>query len=426
MPSSSELTHPAPPPEALALLEKIEELSALRSLCDGLALAADFTAACECLTNLVWREHAAECVAYVTVDGPDGIPHAEVTTPEDGTLAALADPAFLRALLGFALTRPALEVLRLGLASAWLRGTEGTLLWVPTVLRGKLTGGLVIHTCAADDQIANGVRLLSIVAAVAALGLDAARVQAREDFLATLRHDIKNPLGVALGYLSMVDDKFADADHIAAGLPASELEEMRAAIAAAGESLKAVDDLVANYLHLAVIDRGGPALGLGDVDLSVMTGKVVERFRPAGQRKNVALTATTAGRVLVPGDRHQLLRVITNLIDNAIKYTPGPGRVDVTIRADGPHGVIEVRDDGIGLSAQNMTALFRRHARFHDDPRIPGSGLGLYLSKAIVEAHGGTIQAVSAPGKGSTFTVRLPLEKGAATQVDTVAPALAS
>ena len=85
-------------------------------------------------------------------------------------------------------------------------------------------------------------------------------------------------------------------------------------------------------------------------------------------------------------------------------------RALLTIRADGPHGVIEVRDDGIGLSAQNMTALFRRHARFHDDPRIPGSGLGLYLSKAIVEAHGGTIQAVSAPGKGATFTVRLPLQ----------------
>jgi signal transduction histidine kinase len=201
---------------------------------------------------------------------------------------------------------------------------------------------------------------------------------------------------------------------------------MRAAIAAAGESLKAVDDLVANYLHLAVIDRGGPALGFGDVDLSAMTAKVVERFRPAGQRKNVALTATTAGRVRVPGDRHQLLRVVTNLLDNAIKYTPGPGRIDVTIRADDPYGVIEVRDDGIGLSAQNMTALFRRHARFHDDPRIPGSGLGLYLSKAIVEAHGGTIQAVSAPGKGSTFTVRLPLEKGAPVQVDAVAPAWAS
>ena len=408
MPSSSEDPRAPAPPEALALLEKIEELSALRTLCDGLAAAPDFTTACQYLTELVWRERGAESAAYVAVDGPRGMPHLEAAAPADGSLAALADPAFLRAVLGFVLAGRTPEVVRLGPAASWLRDAPGFLMWAPTMLRGVLTGGLVMHTRADEAQLAADARMLAIVAAAAALGLDAARVQAREEFLATLRHDIKNPLGVALGYLGMVDDRVADGDVTAAAIP-----EVRAALAAASEALKAVDDLVANYLHVAVIDRGAPVVGAGEVDLGALTVMVVQRFRPAAARKGVVLDFS-GGRTIVPGDRHQILRVVSNLVDNAVKYTRGPGRVDVAVRLEEHDGILEVRDDGPGLAPQSLAALFRKHARFHEDARIPGSGLGLYLSKAIVETHGGTIKVVSARGKGSTFTVRLPRQRDGA------------
>src|SRR5262249_52952722 len=111
---------------------------------------------------------------------------------------------------------------------------------------------------------------------------------------------------------------------------------------------------------------------------------------------------------VIRADRRQLGRVFANLIGNAIKYAPGPGRVDVSLAADDAYVVVTVADTGYGLSPADLQRLFTRYARFHRDKGIPGTGLGLYLSKAIVEAHGGSIAVVSEVGRGSTFTVRLP------------------
>jgi signal transduction histidine kinase len=107
-------------------------------------------------------------------------------------------------------------------------------------------------------------------------------------------------------------------------------------------------------------------------------------------------------------DRRQLGRVVANLVGNALKYTPGPGAVNVRVAADEHHAILTVQDTGAGLTPENLVRLFDKHARFHQHLGVPGTGLGLYLSKAIVEAHGGTIDATSEPGEGSTFTVRLP------------------
>jgi signal transduction histidine kinase len=107
-------------------------------------------------------------------------------------------------------------------------------------------------------------------------------------------------------------------------------------------------------------------------------------------------------------DRRQLGRVVANLVSNALKYTPGPGRVQVNLTHDAGGAVLTVSDTGAGLSADDLTRLFTKHARFHRHLDIPGTGLGLYLSKAIVEAHGGRIEAESTFGKGSIFRVRIP------------------
>jgi signal transduction histidine kinase len=211
----------------------------------------------------------------------------------------------------------------------------------PTQVRGTTTGLLLVYVRGDAATIEEDRRLLAITTTSAALALDAARGEAREEFLATLRHDINNPVAVALGYTEMVVERLrAAGDEASATLAAS-----------VAELLKVVADLVSNYLHMAAIDRGAPWL-------------------------------------------HQ--------------YTSGPGRVDVTTSSDGTTATLVVADTGYGLAAADLGRLFTKYARFHRDRGIPGTGLGLYISKAIVEAHGGTLTATSEVGRGSAFTLTLP------------------
>jgi len=142
-------------------------------------------------------------------------------------------------------------------------------------------------------------------------------------------------------------------------------------------------------------------------DVSELAASIVDRHSSSAAEKRLIVTchgACPSARA----DRRQLARVINNLVSNAIKYTPPSGRVDVTVASDEAGATLAVADTGYGLSGDDLPRLFTKYARFHQDKGIPGRGLGLYISKAIVEAHGGTIEVSSEPGRGSTFTVRLP------------------
>src|SRR5207249_3051838 len=100
--------------------------------------------------------------------------------------------------------------------------------------------------------------------------------------------------------------------------------------------------------------------------------------------------------------------VLTNLLGNAIKYTPGPGRVTVTTGTESGRARLAVTDTGYGIAAADLRALGTKYLRFQRAKGIPGTGIGLYVSRAIVDAHGGTLTVASTPGRGSTFTVHLP------------------
>jgi signal transduction histidine kinase len=130
---------------------------------------------------------------------------------------------------------------------------------------------------------------------------------------------------------------------------------------------------------------------------------------PAEQAPPLHTAAPARGGVIVVGDRTRLEQVAANLIDNAIKYTPSGGRVDVDVRRDGHFAVLDVRDTGVGIPADEQPRIWDRLFRGDSSRAERGLGLGLSLVKAIVTAHGGTVDVASEPGRGSTFTVRLPL-----------------
>jgi signal transduction histidine kinase len=128
-------------------------------------------------------------------------------------------------------------------------------------------------------------------------------------------------------------------------------------------------------------------------------------------RRNIELTAALPDvRIPVTGDRGMLERVVINLTDNAVKFTPGGGHVQVTLSQEDASVVFEVADTGIGVPLNEQQRLFDRFFRssLAQHHAIPGSGLGLSIANTIVEKHGGTMEVQSEAGVGSTFTVRLP------------------
>ena len=239
--------------------------------------------------------------------------------------------------------------------------------------------------------------MLALVATSAALALDAARNEAREEFLATLRHDINNPVHVALGYMEMLGDRLQSE-----GPP-----ELLALAGSVTESLKAVADLATNHLHMAAIDRGVAGIARERLDFGALTAEIVGRHRPSASEKRITLVHE--GGVGVGARRSPAAR--------PRRHQPGRQRAQVHAggrahrgrgRQHGDDVTLRVSDTGYGVEPADLGRLFTKYGRFHRDQAIPGTGLGLYLSKAIVEAHGGSVSATSVPGSGSVFTVQLP------------------
>lgn len=133
---------------------------------------------------------------------------------------------------------------------------------------------------------------------------------------------------------------------------------------------------------------------------------VVDFFEPAAEEKGVKLGRSVRDEVGVSGDAAWLHQLFANLLDNAIRFTPSGGAVEVELRREGAHATVHVRDTGVGVGDEERERLFER---FQSGSRSRGSGLGLAIAAHIARAHGGWIEVESAPGYGSTFTVRLPL-----------------
>lgn len=381
-----------------ALLEKIEELSFLRAVNDRLAHVPDFASACRALVDLVYSERRVECVAYAAVDHQRRVCRLEAVAPElgDATGESPLDVAPLEGLLGacepLALPTAPFPILD-GAPDEWL-------LCAPTRVRDVTTGFLFVRGTGGAEARNESQRLLAIVATSAALALDAARRVSREEFLAMLRHDINNPVGVALGYTEMLTDAL-----VAAG--DAPLERLARSVT---QALTSVSDLVSNTLHMAAIEQATPWLQRASLDLTALARETVEQLRPWADGQGIACSVDGAP-TRVDADRRQLGRVLANLVGNAIKYTPRDGQVAIRVAGDGHDAVLTVTDDGYGMAAADLPHVFDKYARFHRHLGIPGTGLGLYLSRAIVDAHGGAIGVASAPGRGSTFTVRLPLAR---------------
>jgi len=223
----------------------------------------------------------------------------------------------------------------------------------------------------------------------------------KDEFLAMLGHELRNPLAV----VSLALDGFK------LGLPAeSPFARTRDAAARQVEILtRLVDDL----LDSARISTGKIALKCVPLSLGEIVRSALETSRLDLHAKGHQLVVEEAGGKLdVDGDEVRLVQVVSNLLNNAARYTPEGGRIVVSLAREGAEAVLRVRDNGIGIDPNHLDAVFDLFVQGHDQARARGAGLGLGLSlvKRLVELHGGTVAARSeGEGRGAEFIVRLPL-----------------
>jgi signal transduction histidine kinase len=171
--------------------------------------------------------------------------------------------------------------------------------------------------------------------------------------------------------------------------------------------------LVGDLLLIGQMDAGRFTLDLADVDLAEVISETVALFEGAASEKGIELTADMGARAMVHGDRLRLGQLLSNLVSNAVKFTPEGGQVRVRVEEQKGIWQVEVTDSGIGIPAGERAHLFERFYRASTATGTAGSGLGLAISKAIAEAHGGTIRIADSGGSGTRFVVEIPLHVAA-------------
>ncbi len=224
---------------------------------------------------------------------------------------------------------------------------------------------------------------------------------AKDAFVASISHELRTPLTSIRGYLELFSDE--------ASGPLT--DDQRRFLAIVDRNADRLLRVVSSLLLVAQVDAGAVELALTDVDVAGLLRHGMEVAAPLATANGLELVAELTATPGLRADRELLGQVIDNLVSNAIKFTPAGGCVTLRCFPVADHVVLEVADTGLGMSEHEQEQLFERFYRTAaaGERAIPGTGLGLTIVKAFVEAHHGTIAMTSAPGAGTTFRVELPL-----------------
>ena len=217
-------------------------------------------------------------------------------------------------------------------------------------------------------------------------------------FSTALAHELRTPLAALRGDIEMTMLQ-----------PAG--EGLRQRFASQLEEIDSLKRLIDQILVVAQAEAGQIPLAIDSVDLGTLAASLVEQIEPVAQSRGITMRCDHADDVVVQGDAEWLKRLVLNLLDNAIKFTPHGGRVTVDVSRMGAVARLAVRDTGIGIAPDVQPRIFERF--FRADPArsrgVEGIGLGLSLAKWIVDRHHGRLEVDSRPGQGSTFTISLPI-----------------
>jgi signal transduction histidine kinase/CheY-like chemotaxis protein len=332
--------------------------------------------------------------------------------PDQGVMVALASPTpssrTLRRLLGPLVLTPIL----LGMVASWAVRSAGSGLDLTSTI-WLFVWGLLVILIAVVWRLAYQLYRQDLTRALAererndALAALHLADQRKNEFLAMLAHELRNPLAPISTAADLLRSRYA-------GDPAKVRRTSEIIARQVSHMVHLVDDL----LDVSRVTRGIIELDRQLLDLRQTVAAALEQVQPLMQMKRQRLrTELPEAKVLVEGDAKRLIQVLANLLNNAAKYTPEDGSVLLTVRVEDGQAVVAVQDDGIGIAPELLPDVFGlfTQAQRTPDRAEGGLGLGLALVKNLVELHGGQVQAASdGPGHGSTFTVTLPRASAAA------------
>ncbi|MBI4526987.1 MAG: HAMP domain-containing histidine kinase [Deltaproteobacteria bacterium] len=223
----------------------------------------------------------------------------------------------------------------------------------------------------------------------------------KRQLASALAHDIRSPLGVIVGYAEAVFSRLERQDGNRENL--SDLQRIQ-------DNAERIVKLVTGFLDASKVESGRVEVVRQPVQVNRLIKEVCEQQMGDLRNKNLSLSAALDESLpQILGDAGQIERALWNLIGNAIKFTPAGGKIAVASRGENSHICVEVKDTGRGILKEELPLLFSEFRRLKGSGKIEGTGLGLFIVKTIVEAHGGKVGVESEVGQGSTFTVTLPL-----------------
>lgn len=221
----------------------------------------------------------------------------------------------------------------------------------------------------------------------------------REDLTSMIFHDLRSPLGNVIASLEMLS-----------ALMDSEDESLHSMLSIAMRSSRRVNRLVESLLDVGRLESGKAVLKKTPASLAELINEALVDISPVAEAKSMTIqTQIARGLPEVVVDVDMVRRVLINLIENAVKYTPAEGKIVVRVKRQQEAVVISIEDNGPGITPENQEKLFLKFSRIHHEGRPKGLGLGLAFCRLAVEKHGGKIWVTSEPGSGSTFSFKLPV-----------------
>ena len=278
----------------------------------------------------------------------------------------------------------------------WRRRKDGTRFWANAVVTALWGEQRELRGFAKVTRDLTERRIREQVERQALLHEEASRL--KDEFLAILSHELRTPLNVIVGEVWRLRNAHLTPEQAARAWNALE-RNVRL-------QTRIIDDL----LDVSRIASGKVKLELQPVDVAALASQVVEEMRRLGEGVSIEL-ARNGGDATINGDPTRLHQILTNVLSNAVKFTPSGGRIDVTILRNGDRMRLEVRDTGIGIRPEFLPYVFDRFSQGDASSRRSFSGLGLGMSivKQLVELHGGAIEVMSeGEGRGTTVTITFP------------------
>jgi PAS domain S-box-containing protein len=229
-----------------------------------------------------------------------------------------------------------------------------------------------------------------------ALALAERSTRVRDEVLAVVAHDLRNPVHTIVGAAGVVEV-----------IPDGEARERH--VQMIQRAARTMERLISDLLDVASIESGTLSLRTAPVNLTALVSEVVEQNEPQARERNIAIKREVGhGTLVVMGDHDRLVQVLSNLLGNAIKFTPEGGSVRVRLTRNGDEALVSVIDTGVGIRPADLPHVFDRFWRARETT-AKGAGLGLSIASGIINAHGGRIWAESEPGVGTTMSFSLPL-----------------